>query len=293
MDERKTVAFLGMGRMGVLMARHVLDAGHELVVWNRTAGRAGELVEAGAREASSPAEATADADVAVLALFGPESVREVLPQVLRPGLLVVDATTIGPQAAREAGRLAADAGARYADAPVAGSTGPARDGTLGVLVGCREDDWPEVEALVSLWGDPAKVRRVGAVGAGSALKLVVNQGIGVLAAGLGEALRLSHDLGLDRTVVLDILGGAMYGWTLQQKRPMLDGDDFTDTQFSLDLLAKDLALAVEAGSHDGPDLALTRAALDHARDALEAGHAGEDYAALISHLADEGAANSW
>ena len=286
------VAFLGLGRMGVLMSRHVLDAGHDLVVWNRTPGKAADLVEAGAVEASSPADAAADADVVVLMLFGPESVREVLPQVLREGLLVVDATTIGPDAARELGRLAADAGARYVDAPVAGSVGPARDGTLGVLAGCAEEDWPDVEPLLHLWGDPAKVRRVGGVGAGSALKLVVNQGIGVLAAGLGEALRMGTDLGLDRTTVLDVLGGAMYGWTLAQKRSMLDADDFSATQFSLDLLAKDLELALDAGSRDGADPAVTRAALAHVRSALDAGHSGEDYAAVIAHIADEGAADS-
>lgn len=276
------VAWLGLGRMGVLMARHVLAAGHELAVWNRTPGRAGELVADGAREAGSPEVAAEGADVVVLMLFGPDSVREVLPRVLRPGLLVVDCTTIGPDAARANGRAAAKAGARYADAPVAGSTAPAAAGTLGVLVGCTQDDWPQVAQLAHLWGDPARVRRVGDVGAGSALKLVVNQGIGVLAAGLGEAARLGTELGLDRSVVLDVLGGAMYGWTLQQKRSMLDAADFSGTQFSLELLAKDLDLAVGAGV----DLPVTRAALEHARAALAAGHEGADYAAVIAHVAD-------
>ena len=283
MADRRTVAWLGLGRMGVLMARHVLDAGHDLVVWNRTPGRADELVAAGAREAASPADAVEGADVAVLVLFGPDSVREVLPQVARPGLLVVDSTTVGPAAARELAATATAAGARYADAPVAGSVGPAEQGALGVLVGCDEADWPEVEALVRLWGDDARVRRVGGVGAGSALKLVVNQGIGVLAAGLGEALRLGDDLGLDRTLLLDVLQSAAYGWTLQQKRSMLDAGDYP-AQFSLDLLAKDLALALGAG---GPELPVTRSALEQVREALAAGHAGEDYAAVIAHVAGE------
>lgn len=287
------VAWLGLGRMGVLMAQHVLTAGHDLVVWNRSPGRADDLIVAGAREAASPEAAVDGADVAVLMLFGPDSVREVLPQVLRPGLLVVDSTTVGPSAARELGRTAEQAGARYADAPVAGSTGPAREGNLGVLVGCHEADWPDVEPVVRMWGAPDRVRRVGDVGAGSALKLVVNQGIGVLAAGLGEALRLGSDLGLDRKTVLDVLQGAAYGWTLQQKRSMLDADDFTGTQFSLDLLEKDLALAVAAAGHDGTDPAVTRAALEHVREALRAGHSGEDYGAVVTHIADEGAADSW
>ena len=123
-----TTAFLGLGRMGVLMAGHVLSAGDDLVVWNRTPGRAGGLVERGATEAPTVAEAVAAADRVVLMLFGPDSVHEVLTEVVaaaRPGTLVVDSTTIGPQAAREFGELAAASGLRYVDAPVAGSTGPA------------------------------------------------------------------------------------------------------------------------------------------------------------------------
>lgn len=292
MTSTKTVAFLGLGAMGSRMARHVLTAGHDLVVWNRTVGKAADLVAAGAREAGSPAEATHDADVVVLMLFGPDSVREVLPQIAREGLLVIDSTTVGPQAARDLGALAVEHGARYADAPVAGSLGPAEQGTLGVLVGCPEQDWPDVEPVVTLWGDPQRVRRVGDVGAGNAVKVVVNQGIGVLAAGLGEALRLSRDLGLDRRLVLDLLGSGAYGWLLGQKRSMLEADDYSPAQFSLDLLSKDLDLALRAAGGE-TDLAVTRSALEHAHDALKAGHAGEDYAALVAHVADEGPADSW
>jgi len=287
------IAFLGLGRMGVAMAQHVVAAGHDLTVWNRTPGKAADLTAAGATEASSVAAAVAETEAVVLMLFGPDSVREVLPQVLDAapdGVLVIDATTIGPDAAREFGRLCSERGARYVDAPVAGSIGPATDGTLGVLAGAREQDWAAVEPLLHLWGDPARVRRVGPVGSGSALKLVVNQGIGVLAAGLGEALKLGTELGLDRALVLDVLGMGGYAWTLNQKRAMVDAGDFTGTQFSVDLLAKDLDLAV--GSARDARLDVTLAALDAARSTIAAGHSGEDYAAIIGHVADEGEASS-
>jgi 3-hydroxyisobutyrate dehydrogenase len=284
------VAFLGLGRMGRAMATHVLDAGHELVVWNRSPGKADDLVAAGASEAKSPGKAVEGADAAVLMLFGPDSVREVLPQILREGLLVIDSTTIGPDAAREFGRLAAQSGARYVDAPVAGSVEPATAGTLGVLAGADEADWPEAEKLLHLWGDPAKVRRIGPVGTGSALKLVVNQGLGVLAAGLGEALRIGTELGLDRGIVLDVLEQGAYSFTVKQKRELLESGDFSATRFSVDLLAKDLDLAVRAARD--AELEVTRAALDAARATMAAGHSGDDYAAIIGHLADEGEANS-
>ncbi len=283
------VAFLGLGRMGAAMARHVANAGHDLTVWNRTPKEF-----EGARVASSVQDAVSGADVAVLMLFGPDSVREVLAQVVqhaRPGTLILDSTTVGPEAAREFGQTAIDAELRYVDAPVAGSVKPATDGTLGVLAGATEADYAEAEPLLQLWGDPAKIRRVGGVGSGNALKVVVNQGIGVIGAGLGEALALSGQLGLDRTVTLDVLQGAMYGWVLGQKRAAVESGDYSDTAFSLELLVKDLELA--AGAAGDAELAVTRAALADARSALAAGHAGEDYAALIGHLADEGRADSY
>ena len=279
------VAFLGLGRMGSLMAGHVLSAGHDLVVWNRTPGRASELVARGAREAEDPAEAVRDAERVVLMLFGPDSVRDVLPQVAGSapaGALVIDGTTIGPEAAQEFAALVANSGLRYVDAPVAGSIGPAAEGTLGVLVGGARADYDDALPLLHLWGAPEKVRHVGPVGAGSALKLCVNQGLGVMAAGLGESLRLGRELGLDRSALLDVLSMTAYGWFLGQKRPMLEAGDFSATTFSLDLMAKDLDLAVSAAG----ELPVTAACLDAARAALGS-HAGQDYAAMSAFLADE------
>jgi 3-hydroxyisobutyrate dehydrogenase len=132
---------------------------------------------------------------------------------------------------------------------------------------------------------------VGPIGSGSALKLVVNQGLGVLAAGLGEALRIGTELGLERELVLDVLSGGAYGFTIGQKRAMVESGDFSATSFSIDLMAKDLDLAVRTARDAKLDV--TRAALDAARRSIDAGHSGEDYAAIIGHLADEGEANSY
>jgi 3-hydroxyisobutyrate dehydrogenase len=273
------------------MAAHVAKSEHDLTVWNRTAGKGADLIDLGATEARSVSAAVSGADAVVLMLFGPESVREVLGDVVAhaPGALVVDATTIGPDAAHEFAKTCQAGGLRYVDAPVAGSTQPATDGTLGVFLGGSPADALQARVLAELWGDPARVRHVGGVGSASALKLCVNQGIGVLAAGLGESLRLGRDLGLDRDVLLEVLSQTAYGWVLGQKRAMVEADDYSSTTFSLDLMAKDLALAVDA---TGSDLEVTRASLDQARRALAAGHSGEDYAAVIGHVADEGEAGS-
>lgn len=284
------VAFLGLGRMGVAMARRVQDAGHEVVVWNRTPGRAGDL-----HEARTVREAVEGVDAVVLMLFGPPAVHDVLPDVVAGapgGALVVNCTTVAPADAHAFARTVSSAPEplRYVDAPVAGSVGPATDGTLGVLGGAQEQDWEDALPLLHAFGDAAKVRRVGSVGAGSAMKLCNNLALGFTIAGIGEALRLGRDLGLDRAALLDVLAGTPLGGMVAYKRPLLDSEDYSETAFSLDLLAKDLELALSAAESD---LGVTAAVLQAARSALDAGHSGEDFAALAGHLADEGRSDSY
>ncbi len=272
------VAFLGLGRMGVAMAAHVAAAGHDLTVWNRTP-KPGAVP--GAREAKTVEDAVRDADVVVTMLFGPDAVREVVEavvDVLPAGGLIVEASTIGPHVAREIAHLVRAKGHRFVDAPVVGSVQPATDGTLGVLAGGDPADVEQARSLLHLWGDPDKVKHLGPVGSGSAMKLVVNLTLGVAMGGVGEALRLAGDLGLDRTATLDAVALGPLGVSVNTKRAMLDSGEFTPTGFSLD-------------AADG-DLALTRAAHAAAHDAIEAGHGGDDYAALAGHIGYEGHADS-
>jgi 3-hydroxyisobutyrate dehydrogenase len=281
------IAFLGMGRMGQLLAAHILDAGHELAIWNRTPGKADALVSRGAREADSVAAAVADAEAIVLMLFGSDSVHEVLGQIAGAapsGTLVIDATTTGPSAARGLGEQAAASGLRYVDAPVAGSLPPAKEGTLTIFVGGSDSDVAAARPLLELWGDPGKIRHLGPVGAGNALKAVVNMCLGVAMAGVGEALKLGSDLAIDQEVVLDALQAGPFGFSVGQKRAMLAGGDYSDTTFSLDLMAKDLTVAIDNSSGELP---LTSAALTLAKAASEAGHGNEDYAAMAGFQAEK------
>src|SRR5690242_17344796 len=243
------VAFLGLGRMGARMAAHVVEAGHPLTVWNRTPGRAERLRELGATEAGSVADAVAHADVVVLMLANPDAVREVAGEVrlaAKAGRLVIDSSTIGPETARAIAADLASSGVRYVDAPVAGSLNPAEAGTLGVFVGGRDNDVAEARPLLELWGDPDRIIHAGEVGAGQALKVVMNLGIGVAAAGVGESLRLARHLGLDQETVLKTLAGGPLGWTVGQKRDMIQRGDYSDVSFSLELLAKDMGLTLSS-----------------------------------------------
>lgn len=290
------VAFLGLGRMGAAMAGHVLEAGHGLRVWNRTPDKAAELVEAGATLAATPAEAAQHVDVVITMLADPDAVRSVLlgddgvAEGAAEGTLVIDASTIGPSAAREIAAELAKRGLRYVDAPVLGSVQPARDGTLAVFASGNETDYAEVEPLLRLWGDPAKVRRVGDVGSASAVKLVLNLTIGVATAGVGEALRLAADLGVDRDAALDALAAGPLSATVASKRTMLEQEEYSPVGFSLDLLAKDLGLVVDAAHGDLP---VTESVRSVVGEAVAAGHGEDDYAALAGYLAFEGRLNSY
>jgi len=296
MRDHVQVAFLGLGRMGAAMAQHVLDAHHDLQVWNRTLEKAAELVAAGAVAAGSPAEAARGADVVIAMLAHPDAVREVLlgpdgvADGAAEGTLVIDASTIGPQAAQEIGAELEKRGLRYLDAPVLGSVQPARDGTLAVFAGGSEADYADAEPLLRLWGDAAKVRRVGDVGSASAVKLVINLTIGVATAGVGEALRLACDLGVDRHVALDALAAGPLGATVATKRTMLEEEEYSPVGFSLDLLDKDLGLVVDAAHGDLP---VTEAVRVVVGEAVTAGHGDDDYAALAGYLAFEGRLNSY
>jgi 3-hydroxyisobutyrate dehydrogenase len=279
------VAFLGLGRMGVRMAAHVAKAGHPLTVWNRSPGKAGPLRDLGATEAGSVAEAVADADAVVLMLANPDAVRQVAAEVrkaARPGTLVIDCSTVGPDTSRAVAADLGTAGVRYVDAPVAGSLKPAADGTLGVFVGGAPDDVAEARPLLELWGDTDRIVYAGGVGGGQALKVVMNLGIGVAAAGVGESLRLARYLGIDQQTALDALAAGPLGFTVNQKREMVERGDYSDTTFSLELLAKDLGLCL--ASAESP-LRLTGAALGYLLQASAEGLGGLDYAALIGYVA--------
>ncbi len=291
------IAFLGLGRMGALMAGRVLDAHHDVAVWNRTPGRAGDLVARGATEVATPRAAAAGADAVVTMLFDAAAVRSVLLDEpdgavcgAPPGALVVDCSTIGPDAARELAAELRERGLRFVDAPVAGSTPLAEKGELGSFLGGSAADVADARSIVAAWTDAAKVRAPGGTGSGQALKLVLNTSLGVAIAGVGECLRLARDLGLEKDLALDVLAGGPFGWTLAQKRPLLEREDYTPATFSLDAMTKDLRLAVEAGEGR---MAVGRAVLAEAEAALAAGHEGEDHAALAGHLAFEGEADSY
>ncbi|HEY3007881.1 MAG TPA: NAD(P)-dependent oxidoreductase [Micromonosporaceae bacterium] len=239
------IAFLGLGNMGAPMARRLIEAGYPVTVWNRTSARTVPLAEAGARVGGTPAETVSGADVVITMLADPAAVHDVAVQLapaLRPGMTLVEMSTIGPDAVHELAKLMPE-GVTLIDAPVMGSVDAASAGKLSVLAG---GDAKPLEALLSQLGS---VTFTGELGTGAATKLVrINAGIGGVVL-IGEVLALADALGLAEQPVVDALSrGPLAGATARAFSQ--------SSHFPVALAAKDVALATSAA--DLPVLAAVR-----------------------------------
>ncbi|MEU9078066.1 NAD(P)-dependent oxidoreductase [Kitasatospora sp. NPDC048538] len=239
----KKIAFLGLGRMGLPMARRLAAAGHPLTVWNRSPGRADGLVEA-----ATPAAAVRGADVVVTMLSDPQAVADVagrfVPE-LAPGTLWIDMSSIGPDATAGL-RAGLPDGVGLVDAPVVGSVGPAATGDLVVFAGGTDADLDVAQPVLELLG---RVRRCGGPGSGAALKVVVIGAIVASVTVVGEVLAVAEELGVPHELAQGVLAAGPLAGVVARALS-------TDADFPVRLAAKDLALA-----GGGPVLSAARAVL--------------------------------
>ena len=294
--DRPRVAFLGLGRMGAPMARHVARAGYDLAVWNRTRSKSESFAQEVAQEpaqqrvqvADTPAEAARGRQVVVLMLADPTAVREVMSgssgvlQSAEPGTLVINSSTVGPTATREVAAEASRRGLRYVDAPVYGTVGPATEGVLEVYGSGEREDFERARTFLDQWGDPAKVRYLGPVGTGSAAKLVRNLILGVSIAATGEALRLSGVLGLPDGLRNDLIETSQLGPSYPRIREIMETGRTKPAAFEMVLLLKDLDLCLR----EADELGLTQAVREACRRVVAAGHGDEDARALAVRMAE-------
>lgn len=280
-----TLAFCGLGQMGAPMAARLLDAGYDVVVWNRTAERARPLVERGARQASTPSEAAKEAEAVLTMLSTPEAVEAVVvgddgvASSVAPGATVIEMSTIGPDAVR-ALRDRLQSHVDLLDAPVLGSVRQATEGTLKVFVGGDRDVFERNRPILEHLGPP---RHLGPLGAGAAMKLVANACLGVLMTGLGEALALADGLGLDQSAVLDVLAESPIGATVKSKRKLIESGEWP-ANFKLSLAVKDMRLVTAAAERVGVPLMLAPVILQRFEAAEGAGKGDLDYSAVIDEI---------
>ena len=282
------IAFLGLGQMGTPLAIRLLEAGHDLTVWNRTPARAQPLRDAGASVADTPAEAGRAADVAITMVTDPEALERVvfgpdgLADALGPGRLLLEMSTVGPDEIRSIAERLPD-GVEVVDSPVMGSVPQAIAGELNVLTGGSDAAFERVRPILDTFGN---VRHVGALGAGAAMKLVVNSTLGAAITALGEAIALADALGLDRGAALDVLSGSQLGAAVSAKRESIETRSYPP-RFKLSLAAKDLRLVTEAAAKTGRELPVASAARRWLEQAVEAGSGDLDYSAVVATIVGE------
>jgi 3-hydroxyisobutyrate dehydrogenase len=279
------VGFAGLGIMGSRMASNLLAKGHAVAVYNRSPGPAQALKQKGAEVVADPAALAERSEVVFTCLADPPAVRAVylgergIVQGLEAGACCVDTSTIAPSLARKLAAACQTKGADFLEAPVTGSKQGAQDGTLLLMTGGPRKLHDELEPLLLCIGKRAIY--MGELGAGSAMKLLGNTIISFMLEGLAEVLTLGRKQGLAPEQILEVVqasGFASPYWAL--KGGAMARRDF-ETHFSLDLLHKDQALALEeSAAHRVPMPGL--AALHQVVEVARArGLGGEDISAVL------------
>ncbi|MEJ7872281.1 MAG: NAD(P)-dependent oxidoreductase [Rubrobacteraceae bacterium] len=284
MANDNVIAVLGTGIMGAAMARNLLAADMEVRVWNRSREKAEPLAESGAKVADSPAEAAdgagfvltmlADADAVAEAVDGESGALPALPD---DGVWL-QMSTVGLEGHERLSALADEHSIAYVDAPVLGTKQPAEQGQLIVLASGPDEVRGQCEPVFDAMG--SKTLWLGPAGAGSSLKLVVNNWIVGLLGTLAETIALAEATGVDPSQFLQAIEGGPLGAPYAQMKGQMMIEEEFPTSFSAKLARKDAGLVLAAAEANGLRLPLTEAVAAHFDEAINAGHGEDDMAAI-------------
>jgi 3-hydroxyisobutyrate dehydrogenase len=271
------VALVGAGRMGSAMAGRVADAGHDVVVFNRTRSRAGDAAQrTGARVADTAREAAESAEVCLVSLADDAAVMATylddngLIAGLQPGAVVCDASTVAPATVRSLAPLVAQKEAILLDTPVLGSVSVVESGTLIVMVGGDQSALDRARPVLETFAK--SIFHLGDVGAGATIKLVVNSLVHSLNVAVSEALVLAEKAGLDRETVYDIFeAGAVGAPYVKYKREAFLKPGEVPVAFSLGLVAKDQELIHALAELTGTRMDQAEASRQLVAEAVQAG----------------------
>jgi 3-hydroxyisobutyrate dehydrogenase len=280
------VGFIGLGAMGLPMARHVMRAGFPLSVWARRPESAGAIRQEGASWAGSPAELARQSDVVITIVTNSPDVRAVVAgengilSGAHEGLTIVDMSTIAPATSQELEHMARDRGVDFLDAPVSGGTQGAEAGTLTIMVGGDVAAFERVVPVLEAMGK--NIFHVGPSGTGEIIKLVNNALVGVIAAATSEALVMGVKAGADVETMARVVGlSAGASWQLSNQFPLRAFTGTFHPGFTTDLLSKDLDLALDLGREQQTPIFFTALARQLYLEAQAAGYGKEDYTSVL------------
>jgi 2-hydroxy-3-oxopropionate reductase len=280
-----TIGFIGLGIMGNPMACHLARAGHTVIGYNRSPGRAAALIDAGGAEAESIAEAVKDADVVAVMVPDSPDVQDVLLSEggvfaqAQPATLVIDFSSIRPDVTTQLAEEATQRGLRLIDAPVSGGEPGAKNASLSIMVGATDDDFAAAKPILEIVGKT--IVHVGPNGAGQTVKaanqLIVAGNIQLLA----EAITFLHAYGVDLNAAVEVLGGGLAGSAvLKQKAPKMLAHDF-DPGFRIELHHKDMGIVTSAAREAGVVIPLGAVVAQLMASALANGDGSLDHSGLL------------
>ncbi|OLB99622.1 MAG: 2-hydroxy-3-oxopropionate reductase [Candidatus Rokubacteria bacterium 13_1_40CM_68_15] len=286
----QTIGFIGLGIMGRPMAKNLIKAGYPLVVHNRSRAAVDDLVGAGAKSATSPREVARQCDVLITMLPNSPDVELValgkdgVIESARPGLILVDMSTISPIVSQKIGKALEAKGVKMLDAPVSGGEKGAIEGTLSIMAGGDKAVFDTVLPIFQAMGKT--ITYLGPLGFGGFTKLANQIIVAVNLTALAEALTLAKKAGLDRELTLKALAGGLAGSKcLDQKAPNYIANSYKPG-FKIDLHFKDLGLIMESAHALGVPVPAT-AVVQELFNALRVkGRGGLDHSAVITLLED-------
>jgi len=242
----RTIGFIGLGIMGLSMAKRLLEAGHRVTVYNRTASKAAPLVALGATQAATPRDAAKSNEIVISIVTDSPDVEAVFLgkdgaiHAAEKNALFIDMSTIAPETARKVGAALKAKGVAFLDAPVTGGDIGARDGTLSILVGGEQADLERAREVLNVMGK--RITHFGPVGAGQTAKACNQILCAMNMTGIVEALHLARLSGIDPALVVEALGaGAGGSWALEKLGSRIAKSDF-NPGFYVDLIQKDLRI---------------------------------------------------
>jgi len=280
------VGFIGIGAMGEPMARRLLEAGHEVAVWNRTKAKADPLASIGAIVCGEASAAADSADLVVTVLATEAAVESVLfdegvADALAPGTTVIDMSSITPMGAQDHADRLRHKGIGHLDAPVSGGTKGAAEGTLAIMVGGEPTEFYRRRGILRVFGTPTLV---GPSGSGQITKLANQVIVGVTIGAVSEALILVQQAGVDPGTVLQaIKGGFADSRVLREHGLRMIGSDFEPGAASR-LQLKDLVNALAVAEGIGLSLPVTSAVSELYESLCANGGAELDHSALFSEI---------
>ena len=284
------VGFIGLGIMGMPMARNLMEAGYELVLHNRSPEKAEELGKEGATVAATPREVAEKSDVVITMLPDSPQVREVVAgengvlEGISEGALIIDMSTISPVVTEELAEAVKEKGASMLDAPVSGGDVGAIEGTLSIMVGGDEANFQRAKPLFEVMGKT--ITHVGPVGAGQVTKAANQVVVALTIEAVSEALVLGSAGGVSPEKILDVLSGGLAGnKVMEVKREKFLSHKF-DPGFRSELHHKDLGIALAAGREYGVVLPVTAIVDQMLLSMRRKGWGGEDHSALLRIIED-------